>query len=79
MIWKHSNLMKDARMIFFHFTLFFAVRHQKTEISGQATDCSGGQSLEGGQSFSMGLAEADHRYGGTGGAHVLSPLQAFYP
>lgn len=79
MIWEHSNLMKDSGLIFIYFTLFFAVRHQKTEISGQTTDCSGGQSLEGTQPFSMGLAEADHRHGSTWGTHVLPPLQAFYP
>lgn len=73
--------MKDTGMIviIFYFTLFFAVRHQKTEISGQTTDGSGGQSLEGTKSFSVGLAEAEHRHWSTWGAYVLSPLQAFYP
>lgn len=63
----------------FYFTLFFAVCHQKTEISGQTTYCSSGQSLETTKSFSVGLAEADHRNWSTWGTNILPPFQAFYP
>ena len=63
----------------FYVTLFFAICHQKTEISGQTTDCSSGQSLERTKSFSVGLAEADHRNWSTWGTDILPPFQAFYP
>lgn len=80
---KHSTLRKDnlgwLDVHYVSFTLFFAVRHQKTEVSGQATDCSSGQSLERAESFSMGLAEADHRHWSTWGAYILPPFQAFNP
>lgn len=82
MNWEHANLMKDIfRVIFivFYFTLFLAVGHQKAEISGQTADCSGGESLQRAKSFSMRLAEADHRYRCTWRTDILPPLQAFYP
>lgn len=47
--------------------------------TGQTTDCSSGQSLERTKSFSMGLAEADHRNWSTWGTDILPPFQAFYP
>lgn len=65
--------------IVFYFTLFFAVRHQETEISGQTADCPGGQGLERTEPLSVRLAEADHGHGGAWGAHVLTPLQASDP
>lgn len=71
--------MPTVILIMFSFTLFFAVRHQKTEILGQTTDGSGGQSLQRTESFSMGLAEADHRYRSAWRTYILPPLQAFYP
>lgn len=78
MIWKHAHLREDTDDVH-SLTLLFAVGHQEAEVPGQTTDGPGGQRLQGAQSLPVGLAEADHGHRGTRGAHILPPLQAFYP
>lgn len=60
-------------------TLLLAVNHHEAELVGQPADGSCGQSQEGAEPLAVRLAEANHRVGGAGRAHVLAPLEAFDP